>query len=184
MSGMAFVMREQVEGRAVRVRLATPGDFLILLALFRVSVEEANRLHGQSYPLMDEEEWTRCSHYLERQLCHDPRHAAFLAETSEPVGCIFGQLIDRPFGKPRTFCMCSGLWIDPSQRKTGLAMELLSGLAQWAEQRGVHTLEWNALGKDTKWTDRGFPPVYTTHQTTWIAGKMAEMTHQLREHDE
>ena len=183
MSGAAFIMHEQLAGRTMRVRLARPKDFLVLSALFRVSVEEANRKYGQSYPIMDEEEWGRCNRYLEKQL-HNPQHAALIAETTEPVGCIFGQLVDRPFGKPRTFCMASGLWIDPTQRKTGLAMELLSGLAQWAEQRGVHTLEWNALGKDTKWTDRGFPPVYTTHQTTWIAGKMAELAYNLRESHE
>lgn len=174
-TGLAF-LREHREHEPSRLRLATRDDLLPLCRMFRVSVEEANAQHGQTHPTMDDEEWDRYRDYLAWRL-DDPRHVALIG--GEDVGCIFGELIDLPFGKPHTVCNVSGLWVAASERRTGLAMEMISAVAQWGEAKGVHVVQWSALGRDTKWTDRGFVPVATLYATTWIAGKSAELAYQL-----
>jgi GNAT superfamily N-acetyltransferase len=176
-TGIAW-LREHRLGEASRIRVARRDaeDLNELCLMFRTSVEEANAKHQQMHPTMDDEEWERYREYLWRRL-NDPRHLALLAGWRD--GCIFAELIDLPFGKPHTVCQVSGLWTRETERRTGLAMELTSAAAQWAESQGVHVVQWTSLGRDTKWTDRGFVPVATLYATTWISGKAAELAYQL-----
>lgn len=102
----------------VRLERLNPTHIVDAWKLFERSLKE------QTYPDLSEETPDRLRSHLFQYL-NQPNTIGLLAKQGrKPVGMILGNIQARPYGKPRTYCFISTVWVEPEYRKRGI-MDLL-----------------------------------------------------------
>lgn len=113
--------KEEKKHPKPRIEAIAPTHIVECWKMFERSIKETN----QTYPDTSEESPEVIRHHLFRYM-NQPNFVGLMAKVGKkPVAMIIGDVQQRPYGRPKTFCYVWVFWVEPEYRNRGY-METLS----------------------------------------------------------
>jgi len=138
-------------------RAAAPLDARALEVLLARLMREQQQRYPGAYPTFppDAAAAAIAAGYAPR-LGSDPRLVAVLAVDRAPVGCLVGEVVTRPVGRPATVCFVEWFFVEPDLRGHGVGRALVrAGLRVLAACDVTH-IECQSVPGDRQWQRRGW----------------------------
>ena len=132
----------------------------VTLLFRRLAAERAEA----RYPMLDDEEFENFLKVMAARIDEDHATACCLVAVHEGklLGFASAQLAGRPIGKPHTFAFYEWIGVTDGARRLGIGRDLILAVVDWAEARGVSTIEGNATSATAPdWVRRGFHDTIT-----------------------
>lgn len=156
----------------MELRVVQPTDQWLLYDLFRRMFTDAPEAYGKSASDA-ESAAAEESEMWERYLARIPDAIGVIAwDVGQPCGFVMGcvgKLVNGNLDDNYTDVVTLGrMWVDPAQRRRGIAATLIDTIERWTQQKGIQRLELWVMASNraahTLYTGAGFmdtPPVTT-----------------------
>lgn len=126
------------------------------LLLARLIREHESQFPGAYPTLPPDEAAARFAAGYAPRLGSDPGLVAVLAADRAPVGCLVGEVLTRPVGRPATVCFVEWFFVEPDARGQGVGRALVRAGLRALAVLGVTHIECQSVPGDRQWQRRGW----------------------------